>query len=152
MAHIFVDGETLTAKQLNDNFTEIRNNTNTRLTALEVKTGWTTIDPMHISAGFRANSNLEYSVVNGTVYLQGKLQRAAGLAINDYFDVFRLMPASIRPLRDIHEPLSLRAPLGTVPRHSAGGAIQIQSSDGWARLYVSQTGYEAAFINLSWPL
>lgn len=146
--HTFVDGELLTAEQLNGNFQDIDTRTDSRLTALESSTSWVTFDA---NGEWKANSVLAYNRGGRTVHLQGKLQIDTSLGTSNYTNVFYI-PAAVRPLRDVFAPVALRF-VGATPNYESSAILHIVASTGAARLYTQKAGADAAFIgSVSWPI
>lgn len=146
--HTFVDGELLTAEQLNDSFQDIDTRTNTRLTALETNSGWISFDA---NGDWKANSSLEYFREGRTVHLQGKLAISTNLGVSNYTNAI-ILPAQIRPLRDVITPVALRY-VGATPNYRTTGVLHIVASTGICRLCTELAGADAAFIGaVSWPI
>lgn len=150
--HTFVDGELLTATQLNTNFNEIKNTTDNRhkatdnrLKALETRSGWTGFPANGI---WTANSALSYFREGRTVHIQGKLAVDGTIGIRDYLRAFYL-PAEVRPLRDVFHPVALRFQ-GATPNYKAQAVLRL-GTDGQCHLYTEVAGADAAFIGgISW--
>lgn len=142
--HIFVDGETLTAAQLNGNFNDLDRNSDSRLRALEADTGWTNISA---NGSWAANSPVEIRKAGKTVYLAGWLALSSGVSIANYSNVL-ILPAQYRPLVTLHIPLGVRK-AGATPEVTPNAILRVLST-GSCDLYTATSGTGAFLGGVSW--
>lgn len=118
----FVDGELLTAANLNANFTEL----SAAIAAATSDSGWLTTGTV-ISA-YSDRSSVEYRVIAGIVYLRGFIQPNTGsIAVGSYSNI-ATMPAVARPGVTLKFPVNgvilgstvVNTPRGTIAINSTG--------------------------------
>lgn len=144
--HTFVDGELLTAKQLNDNFKEINNSTNTRLNAVERDTGW---GPISALGNWKSNSaiSLRKTGIND-IYMTAKLEALSSLSAGEFNNIATL-PAEWRPTRDLTFSAALRRP-GITPEYWPSAIVRIIAATGEIKANIIHSG-TAIFVTASWP-
>lgn len=143
--HTFVDGELLTAGQLNGNFSELTTTTGNRLDSLESDSDWIPIT----GNGNWSNSSLSLRRRGRVVTFTGRIWNGSSISVNNHAGIATI-PAEYRPGRDIFVAAALRKPSAT-PNYVAGAVVQISYTTGNLSAFTSDTS-DGIFFSTSWVI
>lgn len=147
--HTFVDGELLTAAQLNSNFGETTNLINNKVSPIQSAwmsdTGWL---KHAANGGWDVNSSLTIRRVGKIVQFSGKIANGSDIIMDGTSTNVATLAPQYRPGRDLFIPAALRV-TGATPNYTPAGVLQISYANGGVSIHSDKVG-AGLFFEATW--